>query len=163
MTRRKYKPMRARTYTLIDELLASGVKPLPLAKRTSHVERITESLASIERGEAPTTDDWRVCSDAVNYMETLVLEMRLAEDRDGLLLDAITALAAAGRRHAGGMPIRLDGPGIRAVRAVVEDYAAILDEVPERFVIRCHRLTEQRIRAIQRGKTRAHDVQVVGL
>lgn len=157
------KKRAAYTYTLLDELLASATEPLQLAKRTHQVTRMLQGLASIERAQEPTTDDWRVCSDAVNLMETLVLEMTVAQDSQGLLQDAVAALAAAGRRHQGGMPIRLDAPGIHAVRAVLEDYAAILDAVPARVMIRAHRLTERRISAILTGKRRPHDVEVMDL
>lgn len=163
MKRRSHKNAPARTYTLIDELFASGVDPLPIAKRTHQVTRMTEGLIAIERAAAPTTDDWRVCSDAVNIMETLVVEMKIAEDPQGLLQDAIAALAGAGRRHQGGMAIRLDGPGLVAVRAVVEDYAGILECLPARYAIQAHRLTERRIADILAGKRRPHDVEVMGL
>lgn len=154
---------QAWTYNLIDELMASPSDPLPLAKRSHQVTRMLEGLASIERADAPSTEDWRLCSDAVNLMETLVVEQKVAEDAQGLLSDAIAALAAAGRRHQGGMPIRLDGPGIRAVRAVLEDYAALLDVLPARTVIRAHRLTERRIAAILAGRRRPHDIEVLQL
>ena len=157
------KPPAHYTYTLWHELLASATEPLPLAKRTHQVTRMLQGLAAIELAEEPARDDWRVCSDAVNLMETLVVEQKVAEDTQGLLTDAIAALAAAGRRHQGGMPIRLDGPGIQAVRAVLEDYAALLDVLPARTVIRAHRLTERRIAAILDGRRRPHDVEVLEL
>lgn len=163
MSHPKHKAGPGYTYTLWHELLASAVDPLPLAKRTHQVTRMWQGLAAIERGQAPTPEDWRMCSDAVNLMETLVEEMRVADDGQGLLQDAIAALASAGRRHQGGMPIRLDAPGIRAVRAVLEDYAEILDALPARTMVRAHRLTERRIGAILAGKRRPHDVEVMTL
>jgi hypothetical protein len=163
MSKRKHSPGSAFTYTLWHELMASTIEPMPLAKRTHQITRMLQGLASIEQCAAPTTEDWRLCSDAVNLMETLVLQLRVAEDRQGLLNDAIAALAAAGRRHKGGMPIRLDGPGIQAVRAVLEDYAELLAILPARTVIRAHRLTERRIAAILAGKRRPHDVEVMDL
>lgn len=163
MSRRTHKAAPAFTYTLMHEVMASPTEPMSLAKRTHQVTRMLQGLAAIEQAQVPTTDDWRVCSDAVNLMETLVVEMQVADDGQGLLLDAITALAAAGRRHRGGMAIRLDAPGIRAVRAVLEDYAAILDVLPARTMVRAHRLTERRINAILTGKRRPHDVEVMEL
>jgi hypothetical protein len=65
----------------------------------------------------------------------------------GLLQDAIRGLAVAGQRNKReGKPIRLDGPGIQAVRAVLASYAELLDLLPARTMYRCHRLTEQRIK-----------------
>lgn len=161
MKRRRHTP--AYTYTLVHELLASDTQPMALARRTHQLTRMWQGLAAIEGAQQPTTEDWRLCSDAVNLVETMVVEMQVATDASGLLQDAITALAAAGRRHRGGMSIRLDGPGITAVRGVLEDYAALIEQLPERTVIRAHRLTERRIHQILAGKRRPHDVEVMDL
>jgi hypothetical protein len=96
-------------------------------------------------------------------METLTVEMQVCEDTSGLLMDAITALAMAGRRNLAGGAIRLDGAGIQAVRAILEDYAALLDVLPARTMIRCHRLTEQRLHEIFDGKRKPHDVLVTSM
>jgi hypothetical protein len=122
-----------------------------------------QGLRALETDASPTTNDWRVCSDAVNLMETLVLEMGVCTDASGLLNDAVTALALAGKRHRAGNQLRMDGSGIQAVRAVLEDYATLLDQLPHRTVVRCHRLTEQRIRNILRGKAQPHDVEIIDL
>jgi uncharacterized protein YyaL (SSP411 family) len=120
-----------------------------------------EGLAAMEKAPSPTTDDWRVVSDAINLMETLVLEMKVCEDARGLLMDAVTALAMAGKRNLAGGAIRLDGAGIQAVRAILEDYAALLNALPARTMIRCHRLTERRIHELMDGKKKPHDVEIV--
>lgn len=122
-----------------------------------------DSLASIETQPNPTTDDWRILSDAVNLMETLVT-MGEVEDESGLLMDGVRALAEAGRRHMQqGLPIRLDAKGMHAVRAVLEDYSYVLENLPARTMIRCHRATEKRIREILAGKKKPHDVEVLSL
>jgi hypothetical protein len=151
------------TYGLMRVLMASATEPMPLAKRTHQLTRMWEGLAALERAPAPTTDDWRLCSDAVSLMETLVRTQGVAQDASGLLDDAIAALAGAGRRHRGGMALRLDAPGIQAVRAVLEDYAELLEQLPEQTVIEAHRLTERRIREILAGRRLPHDVEVVSL
>ena len=67
-----------------------------------------------------------------------------------------------GQRHKReGKPIRLDGPGIQAVRSVLASYAELLEVLPARTMYRCHRLTEKRIHAILDGRTRPHDVEIV--
>jgi hypothetical protein len=86
--------------------------------------------------------------------------MKVCEDNSGLLHDAVAALAKAGKRHKCGGALRLDGEGIAAVRAVLDDYAALLDVLPARTMIRCHRLTERRIIDLIKGKTRLEDVVV---
>lgn len=151
------------TYTLLQVLQASPTEPMPAVSRQHQLTRMWQGLAALETAAEPSSDDWRVCSDAVNLMETLV-DMGVCEDASGLLRDAVAALAVAGARHLEQhCPIRLSGPGMQAVRAVLEDYAEVLETVPHRTAIEAHRRTERRIRDILQGKRMAHDVQVVGL
>jgi hypothetical protein len=159
---KRRKPQKIITYTLLDVISASATEPLNLGFRTFQLTRMYEGLHAMETAPEPTTDDWRVCSDAVNLMETLVA-MKVVEDSTGLLMDAITALAMAGRRHMAGGNIRLDAPGIQAVRAVLEDYAAVIEQVPARTMLQAHRKTEQRIHEILQGRRKPHDVEIVDL
>jgi hypothetical protein len=99
----------------------------------------------------------------VNMVETLVVEMKVCQDESNLLMDAITALANAGRRSKEGKALRLDGEGIQAVRAIMSDYAELVEVLPARVMIRCHRLTEKRIHDMLDGKRRPHDVEIMDL
>lgn len=159
----KRKPAgRPKTYNVFNELLASPTEPLPQAYRTHQLTRMYEGLHALETADNPSTEDWRVVSDAVNMLETLVVEMQVCDDASGLLQDAIRGLALAGQRNKReGKPIRLDGPGIQAVRAVLASYAELLEVLPARTMYRCHRLTEKRIHAILAGRTRPHDVEII--
>ena len=183
MTRKKQrKTVHVYTYGKLDEMMASPTEPTPQAKRTHQLSRMWQGLAAIEAGAEPTATDWRMCSDAVNLLETLTIEGNVFDsagkvvpgwwqgcdgepvqvtDSSGLLMDAITALAMAGRRHFTTGTIRLDGQGIQAVRAVLEDYAAMLDALPARAMVCAHRLTERRIHAINTGRKKPHDVEVI--
>jgi len=147
----------------MDEMMASSNEPLPLEYRRYQLTRMYQGLHAMEQAPAPTTDDWRVVSDAVNLMETLVAEMKVCEDSSGLLMDAITALALAGKRNMAGGAIRMDGAGIQAVRAILSDYADLLDVLPARTMIRCHRLTEKRLHELLDGKRKPHDVEITSL
>lgn len=160
--KRRRQQRQPSTYTLLHELQASTTEPLPEGYRRHQLTRMWNGLAAMETAANPTADDWRVCSDAVNLMETLVA-MGEVEDTSGLLNDAVAALANAGRRYFENGTIRLDAQGIQAVRAVLEDYAAVVDVLSARTMIRCHRLTEKWVRDIQSGKRRPHDVVVVDL
>lgn len=151
--------MKKETYTMWDAMLASPTEPMPLTKRTYQLTRMWSGLSALETAYEPTRDDWAVCSDAVNLMETLIEGGRV-EDTNNLLFDAMKALAEAGQRSFAGHPIRLDGKGIQAVRAILEDYAEVLEALPHRTMIHCHRLTEQRLRKILDGKPRSHDIQL---
>lgn len=151
------------TFTHWDELLASPTEPTPEARRVHQLSRMWQGLRALEQDASPSPDDWRVVSDAINLLETLVA-MREVQDASGLLHDAVGELAVAGARHVQyGRPIRLSGAGINTVRAVLEDYAEALAVLPERTMVRAHRLTERRIGEILTGKRRPHDVKVVAL
>lgn len=157
---KRKQPVYIYTYGLLDVMMASATEPLPEPKRRHQLTRMLGGLAAIEKGANPTRDDWAVCSDAVNLMETFVIAGVVA-DEGGLIMDGITALALAGRRAVAGGQIRLDGPGITAMRSLLEDYAALLEVLPARTVIDCHRKTERRIREIMAGKRAAHDIEII--
>lgn len=157
---RRHHRGRTVRYTLMDELMASPDKPLPLAKQQAHLVPMHDGLRALMRDEAPSNDHWRALSDSINMMETLV-ELGICEDASGLLPDAVQAMAEAGTRHLrDGVALRLSGAGMDAVRAVLEDYDALVPVLPERVMVRCHRHTELRIQMILRGQREPHDVVV---
>jgi hypothetical protein len=158
----KRGPVFVYQYGLLDVMRASPTQPLPVEARTRQLTRMYEGLRALETAPQPTPEDWRVCSDAVNLIETLV-GMGVVEDASGLLLDAVTALAMAGKRHKAGQALRLDAPGIKAVRSVLEDYAAVIAQLPARTVMQAHRATEKRIHDILRGRNKPHDVTISSL
>ncbi len=160
MTKRRKRP--SSVYSLMDELTASPVNPMPVAMRNSQLTQMLTGLNAMEKDAEPKIRDWQVVSDAINLMETLVA-MRVCDDASGLLNDAIAALAKAGQRHMAGGNIRLDANGIQAVRSVIEDYAIMLDMVSHRDMVHCHRQTEKRILEIFKGKNLPHDVKVIAL
>lgn len=147
------------TYSLMDEIMASGTDPLPAEKIRHQLSRMYQGLHSLETAEQPTMDDWQVVSDAVNMLETFV-EKDICEDQTGLLTDAVSAMAQAGRRHIQHGVIRLDAKGIATIRAVLEDYAQLIEVLPARVMIHCHRKTEMKLHDILRGKAKPHDVVV---
>jgi hypothetical protein len=159
----KKRPTWRKHYTILNEMMASPTELLPADHRRHQLTKMYDGLAALEKSPEPKMTDWQVVLDAVNLMETLTVEMQVCEDTSGLLMDAITALAMAGRRNLAGGAIRLDGAGIQAVRAILKDYAALLDVLPARTMIRCHRLTEQRLHEIFDGKRKPHDVLVTSM
>jgi hypothetical protein len=159
-------------YTLMDVIMASPAQPLPEELRRHQLTRMHGGLESMEKAPQPTIDDWRVVSDAVNIMETLVKNGPWQDcdgdpvditDAGGLLQDAVTALAMAGKRHKDGGNIRLDGAGIQAVRGVLADYSDLLEMLPARTMIKAHLETERRIHEILAGKKQPQDVTVMDL
>jgi hypothetical protein len=158
----KQRRKRQTTYTMLDELMASGTEPMPAAARYHQLTAMHLALQGLEMASEPTKNDWRLVADAVNLFETLV-NMGEVEDSSKLLADAVKALGDAGARFFKHGKIRLDGQGITAVRAVLEDYATVLEALPHRIMIRCHRLTEKRIFEIISGNKKQHDVTVCAL
>lgn len=157
--KKKRKPVRRPHYTLLHEIGASATDPLPEFWRNTQLLAMWDGLAELEKAADPGLENWRVCSDACNLMETLV-EQGEVEDTQGLLQDAIQALAEAGIRHRKGHPLRLSGPGMQAVRAVLEDYSEVIGLLPARTMIRAHRLTERRNFEILAGKSRPNDIAI---
>ena len=96
---KRKQPQRPKTYTVLDELMASPTQPMPLEYRTHQLTRMYEGLHALETAEEPSTEDWRVVSDAVNMLETLVVEMKVCDDDSGLLADANTRTLAAQVLH----------------------------------------------------------------
>lgn len=159
-------------YSLIDVMMASPSEPLPSKHRVHQLTRMHQGLDAMEKSPNPSTEDWRVVSDAVNIMETFITQGPWLDcdgdsveitDASGLLSDAVTALAMAGRRHKTGGNIRLDGAGIQAVRGVLADYGDLIDALPARTMLQAHRKTEIRIREILDGKKKPQDVEVMDL
>lgn len=191
--RKPNKSVYVYRYTLVDVMMASPSQPLPASQRSYQLIRMHQGLEAMEKSPEPTTEDWRMVSDAVNLMETLVtsgsflkteIDPETGEevqtpipgmwhgcdggpveikDASGLLQDAVTAMALAGKRHRAGGNIRLDGAGIQAVRGVLADYGDLLDVLPARTMIKAHRETERRIHEILSGKRKPHDVEVMDL
>ena len=151
--------MRRLTYTLMDEISASDEHPLPQEKIRHQLSRMYEGMRHLEIAPEPTIDDWQVVSDAVNMLETMV-KLGICQDESGLLDDAVKAMAYAGTRYQEHGVMRLDGPGIFALRSVLDDYAALIEILPARTMIHCHRKTEKRLLEIMRGKKQPHDVVV---
>ena len=148
-----------KTYTHWDVLMASPTNPLPMEKRMFQLTRMFEGLSAIERDPSPTYDDWKVVSDALNMMETLLV-MGQVEDPDDLIGEAAMALAKAGNRSLKGHPIRLDGSAIQLIRAILQDYCDVLENLPARTMIQAHRQTESRVTKIIKGKGQPHDLRV---
>lgn len=165
---RKHRPRSV--YTLLDVIAASPTQPMRPERARHQLTRMLGGITALQRDASPTEDDWRMCADAVNLLETLVMhgpwpdadgDLVEVQDASGLLQDAIAAMAQAGRRHLQGHPLRLSGPGLQAVRAVIEDWTTMVGTLPERTIIRCHIATEKRLRQIYAGKGLPHDVEVV--
>lgn len=144
---KKRKPTRRASthYGPWHIMLASPDKPMRPERYRHQLTRMHLALANITKGESPTDDDWRLIADAINLVETLVLQ-KVAQDESGLLHDAITAVEEAFcRADQDSARMRLNDPGLAAIRAVLADWGACLEQLPERTVIEAHIATDRRI------------------
>lgn len=161
------KDKRMPRYSALDVLFASDSQPLDSTKREHQLGKMREGLLDLSTCEKPLVQSWRILSDAINMMETLTMygeaphklgdrvvashwrgcdgdpvEIR---DSSGLLLDAITAMSAAGVRANRGESMCFTEAEADAVQAVLDDYQAVLEYLPARTMLRCHRATEVRM------------------
>ena len=177
-------------YSLMDELMASNTQPMSEKTRQHQIQRMAHALHEMMHAERPSNEAWRVLADAVNLLETLVqcgeTPRTIAKDgkdqiiascwRDcdgdpveiadtsGLLSDAVDAMVSTGEQMSNGHLMRLTGPSITAVRAVLDDYTAALTLLPARTMVRCHRKTEKRMHeVISRIGSLPYGVHVVSL
>ena len=143
---KKHKPVRRASthYGPWHVMLASPDKPMQPSRYRHQLTRMHLAMASITKGESPTDEDWRLIADAINLVETLVLQ-GVAQDESGLLHDAITAMAEAYRADQDSARMRLTGPGLAAISAVLADWGVCLEQLPERTVIEAHIATDRRI------------------
>ena len=135
--------MKPLTYSHIDVLMASPTEPISKDKRVHQLTCMFEGLSGLERDEKPSPDHWAWVSDAVMLMDVL-RGMGVVEDPDGMIQDGFNALGRAADRALSGGNLRLDGPAIMAVRAVLEDYASLLEQIPARTMISAHRKAEKK-------------------
>lgn len=164
--RRRY--VAAMPYTLLHEMQASTTTTMPEAQRISQLTRMWEGMVALETNPSPLADDWRVCADAVNMMETLVEcgpwtdcqgQMVDVLDSSGLLKDATKAMAGLMQ-----VPQQQVPPlgSLHCVRMVLIDYAEALGRLNLRSMIHCYRMTAKRIFEVRHGKREPEDV-VVGI
>ena len=147
------------TYSVMDAMMASPDRPMKEERRQYQLMNINTALYSIERAENPTTEDWKIISQAINMMEMLV-EMGFAKDEDGLIQDAINSMATMAQRYKDKNAMRFSGNEMKAIRGIVEDYQTMIENLDERTMIYCHRKTEMRLQDILNGKKRPTDVRI---
>lgn len=137
------------TYSHLDVLFACPTRPLAKEKRVYQLTRMYEGLRSLEVGETPTPEDWACVSDCVLLMQVL-RDMKVVEDPQNAIEEALDALGRAGHRHMSGSTLRLDGPSIGVLRGVLSDYAEALEQIPARTMVNAHRTAEKRAQEILR-------------
>lgn len=158
-TRRKKIPLPrpGESFTLVDEMMASPVRPMPAADAADRVRDARSHLASLTHGAEPTTMDWKVCATVGNLIE-IMLEFGLIQDDDGLLANAQRVLKdVAEHAITHNVAPRLVGAEVQFVEAIVDAYEHVLAELPHRTMLRVFRETDKRMRMVKLGHVRAGD------
>lgn len=102
----------------------SRLMPTPCAEVDVVLGRFDSALRMIEAGQHPGENEWRDLADAINTVEALTLRMGLL-DVDATMPEvraATDAMVAAARRWRETGRMGFDGPGLLAVRAVLDTY-----------------------------------------
>jgi hypothetical protein len=159
--KRSRVPRHVPLYSAIAVTLSSTTEPLSEDFRAHTIERLRAAVQAMTTDEQPTVEDWRVCCDAVNAMETIV-KKEWATDEHGLQPDALLAMALAGQRLMDGKPLRLDEVGATAMRHLIVDYEACMAGLSEKSMRIVFNETDRRTHDLRHGINRnPHDTHVV--
>jgi len=155
---KRNKNKYAMTYTHFHEMFADPVEPLSQDKRTSYLIKIYEGLDALDNMMHPEDHHWQHVADAVNMLTTLVTEMEVMEDPTGVIRDANKTLHDAWKREQSLGYNTLDELEVESLRTAVAEYAAVIETLPERAMVRCHRLTEKRMHRVLNGERTKEDI-----
>lgn len=142
-----------RRFTQFDEVLASAISPMNYRKVNATVDTLRHCVDAVLYGEkAPERWHWVEIVDAVNLIETFIREGYI-DDPDGLHCDLHKSMVSAGTRFLSGKvsQLRFDAKGAAALAEFVDGFADMLRELPERKVVRAHRLTIERMERVLAG------------
>lgn len=144
------KGARRAQQVLSDPLAA--FRPVDKERRDMAVARFRSALDAVMRGASPDEHDWRMLADVVNQVETLADDMnKMPVEEARPHLDAATeAMVAAARRWHAGQGMRLDAPGVQALRRVIDIYEQCLELLTERVMDQARARTQARLERIWR-------------
>lgn len=159
-TRRPRKAYRPRAF--VSNPLAV-FRPAPEAAREALMLKFYSALESMVRGSHPDSEDWRLLADAINVLETLALHTRRlpAADVMPMVNAAITGMVGAAKRFRAGQGMRLDAPGIEAIRQCLGVYAAAMALLTEREMSAARDETQRRLNLIYRSREALDNVVMV--
>ena len=121
------------SYTRAHINTCSPKRPMHPDTYLGSIFQIDAALQSIRTGAGPKLNDWIALADIVGVMDSLKKQHKIYDD-DNLINDAVHALAKSSTRAGQGKAIRLDGKGILAVAALMQDYTTCCEQLPERTI-----------------------------
>lgn len=138
----------------------SLLRPADPQRRNAVLLRFLSAIDSMARGSHPGEAEWRDLSDAINTVETLALRLRKLEASEVMPVvnAAIAAMVGAANRFKAGQGMRLDAPGLQALRDVVDVYRQCLEGLTEREMALAQAETQRRVNALLHAKNPNHEV-----
>jgi hypothetical protein len=138
----------------------AALRPASKEQRDRVMGEFLSSLDTMARGSHPGVEEWRSLSDAVNSVETLALHLHKLDPLEVMptVNDAIAAMVAASKRFRDGQGMRLDAPGLKALRDVLAIYEQCLEGLTEREMSQAQAETQRRVSALLRSKTPSAEV-----
>lgn len=153
------KQCKRQVRAIVNPLTA--MRPAPKQKTERVMVRFLTALDAMANGQHPGLEEWRDLSDVVNTIETLALHMGklIPSEVMPAVTAATEAMAKAGARYREGKTMRLDGPGLQALRDLVHAYGVCLEGLTEMEMAQAQAETQRRVNAILRAKpSQSHTV-----
>ncbi|MGL4576997.1 MAG: hypothetical protein ACRCV9_19570 [Burkholderiaceae bacterium] len=118
------------------------------------------ALDDISSGRSPGESEWRSLADAINTVETLTLHQRKLVKAEVMptIQQATEAMVDAAKQFERAGVIRVSGPGLQALRDVVDIYGQCCEALTEREMALAQAETQRRVHALQRAKRPANEV-----
>lgn len=134
--------------------------PAPREQRDRVMGQFLSSLDTMARGSHPGEEEWRSISDAINTVETLALHLHKLQPAEVMptVNAAIAAMVAAAKRFQAGQGMRVDGPGLEALRDVLAIYEQCLEGLTEKEMSQAQAETQRRVNALLHARKPSADV-----
>jgi hypothetical protein len=143
----------------IVALTASKTQALREDDRVRVLARLEVALGNLQLEPQPSKWAWRDLTDMVNFLQSLI-ELGWATDESGHIEAAKQALYRSSRALEDHGTIRLDGPGLSAMREVLDQFTELLGQLSAHSYWVAVRHTKQRIQRLLLGGKRQGDVVV---
>lgn len=132
----------------------SLLRPADPKRRDAVLLRFLSSLDAMACGSHPGEEEWRDLSDAINTVQTLALSLQKLDAAETMPIvnAAISAMVGAANRFKAGQSMRLDAPGLQAMRDVVDVYRQCLEGLTEREMAIAQAETQLRVNKLLHAK-----------
>lgn len=119
------------------------------------------ALQGIVAGRHPGEEEWRSLSGCVNTVETMTIgdsPKLIAAEVMPDVNAAIAGMVGAAKRFKAGQGMRVDGPGLQALRHVLDIYEQCLEGLTEREMSQAQAETQRRVNALLHARAPRKEV-----